>query len=147
MLDVGGGDAASALEGPLTGWINELPLDDTFWCVGSSEVAFARFMNRQGDDSPRIPPVQSFAVSGTLSSEVSMIARGRASDPEAARKLADVVRGAIALGSLQQESPPELQAILDSVQIEVLENEVLVSAAFPYETLRRLASYRKEADQ
>ena len=76
-----------------------------------------------------------------------MTARGKASDPEAARKLADVVRGFIALGSLQQEPPPEFQAILDSVQIEVLENKVLVSVAFPYETLRRLAAHHKEADQ
>jgi hypothetical protein len=147
MLDVGAGDLTSVVEGPLAGWINELPLDDTFWCVGSSEFAFSRFMARRSEDSPQIPPVKSFAVSGSLSSEVSMIARGKASDPEAARKLADVVRGFIALGSLKQESPPEFQAILDSVQIEVLENKVLVSVAFPYETLRRLASHHREADK
>ena len=58
-----------------------------------------------------------------------------------------LVRGFIALGSLKQESPPEFQAILDSVQIEVLENKVLVSVAFPYETLRRLASHHREADK
>jgi hypothetical protein len=146
MLDVGAGKTASAVEGPLAGWIHELPLDDTFWCVGSSEVAFSRFVAGLNESSPRIPPVQSFAVSGSLSSEISMIARGKASDPESAQKLADVVRGAIALGSLQQETPPELQAILDSVQIEVLENRVLISAAFPYETLRRLASHRRAAE-
>jgi hypothetical protein len=147
MLDVGAGRLTSAIEGPLAGWINELPLDDTFWCVGSSEVGFARFMARQSEDAPQIPPLQSFAVSGSLDSVISMTARGKASGPEDAQKLADVVRGFIALGSLQQQSEPEVQAIIDSVLIDVVENKVEISVEVPYETLRRLASRHKEADQ
>jgi hypothetical protein len=76
-----------------------------------------------------------------------MVAKGKASDPAAAKKIADVVRGVIAMGSLQQQSSPEFQAVLDSVQIEVLDNEVQISLVVPYETLRRLASHHKEADQ
>jgi hypothetical protein len=147
MLDVGAGRLTSAIEGPLAGWVNELPLDGTFWCVGSSEVGFARFMARQSEDAPQIPPLQSFAVTGSLDSVVSMIARGKASDPTAAQKLADVVRGFIALSSLQQQSLPEVQAVLDSILIEVVENKVEISVEIPYETLRRLASRHKEADQ
>ena len=81
------------------------------------------------------------------SSVVSMIARGKASDPVAAQKLADVVRGFVALGSMQQQSVPEMQAVLDSILIDVVENKVEISVEVPYETLRRLASRHREADQ
>ena len=73
-------------------------------------------------------------------------ARGRAADPESAQKLADVVRGFVALGSLQQQAKPEMQAVLDSVQIQILENTVEAYLVVPYETLRRLAQQEKEAE-
>ena len=147
MLDVGASRAPSAAEGALAGWAEELAFNDAFWCVGSAKDTLGQIMARQSEGSPQIPPIESFAISGNLESDFSMIARGRAADQESAQKLADVVRGFVALGSLQQQSKPEIQAVLDSVQIQILENTVEVYLAVPYETLRRLAHQNKEADQ
>ncbi len=144
MLDVGAGRKASAVEGPLAHWIEQIPLDDTFWCAGSAEGHLSRVLDQGHGATPNIPPLQSFAISGTLDSYFSMNARGEASDPEAAQKLTDVLRGFIALGSLQQQDRPELQAILDSISIETTENRVGVSLAIPYETLRRLVAPTEE---
>ena len=145
MLDVGAGDSDSAMDGALAGWVDEIAFDDTFWCVGSAKETLGHIMTRQSEGSPRIPPIESFSITGNLESEFSMIARGRSADQESAQKLADVIRGFVALGGLQQQSQPEIQAVLDSVQIQILENTVEVYLAVPYETLKRLARPNKEA--
>jgi hypothetical protein len=146
MLDVGASRRPSAVEGALAGWAEELAFNDAFWCVGSAKEALGNIMARRSEGSPQVPPIESFAVSGKLDSNFSMLARGRAADADSAQKLADVVRGFVALGSLQQQAKPEIQAILDSVQIQVLENTVEVYMAVPYETLRRLAHHEKEKE-
>ncbi len=145
MLDVGAGDKDSAADGALTGWVEELAFDATFWCVGSAKETLGDLMTRQSEGSPQIPPIDSFAISGNLESEFSMIARARSADQQSAQKLADVVRGFVALGGLQQQSRPEIQAILDSVQIQIMENTVEVYLAVPYETLKLLSRPNKEA--
>jgi hypothetical protein len=146
MLDVGASRRPSAVEGALAGWAEELAFNDAFWCVGSAKDALGNIMLRRREGSPQIPPIESFAISGNLDSDFSMVARGRAAGPESAQKLADVVRGFVALGSLQQQARPEIQAVLDSVQIQILENTVEVYMAVPYETLRRLAHQDKEKE-
>ena len=50
-----------------------------------------------------------------------------------------MVRGFVALGSLQKGENPDLGVILDSIQIEQVDNEVAVSLSVPYETLERLS--------
>jgi hypothetical protein len=146
MLDVGASRAPSAVEGALAGWAGELSLNDAFWCVGSASDALERIMAQGSEDAPQIPPIESFAISGNLDSNLSMTARGRAADQESAQKLADVIRGFVALGSLQQQAKPEIQAVLDSVRIQILENTVEAYLVVPYETLRRLAQHETEAD-
>ena len=145
MLDVGTGDRDSAVDGALVGWVEQLAFDNTFWCVGSAKETLGHIMTRRSEGSPQIPPIESFAITGNLDSEFSMVARGRSADQESAQKLADVVRGFVALGGLQQQSRPEIQAVLDSVQIQMLGNTVEVYLAVPYETLKRMANPNKEA--
>lgn len=146
MLDVGASRRPSAVEGALAGWTEELAFNDAFWCVGSAKETLGDIMTRRSESSPQIPPLESFAVSGNLDSDFSMVARGRVADQESAQKLADVVRGFVALGSLQHQEKPEIQAILDSVQIQILGNTVEVYLSIPYETLRRLVHQEKEAE-
>lgn len=146
MLDVGAGQQASVLEGPLGDWLDELPRDGTFWCAGWAEEGLHSLM-AQSHVRVQVPPIESFAVSGYLDQDVSMIARGRASDPESARKLADAIRGFVALGSLQRPSRPEIQAVLDAVRIDILDDTVEVSLSVPYDTLRRIAKAGGPADR
>ncbi len=135
MLDVGAGRAPSAGASIAERWGEGHFAQDTFWVAASLEQGFGQMLP-QGTN---IPPIQSFALSGRLDMELGLRARGQAADSEAATKLADVVRGFVALGSLQQGEDPDLGAILDSIQIEQVDNEVAVSLSVPYETLERLS--------
>jgi hypothetical protein len=147
MLDVGAGREPAASDGPLGRWLVELPLDETFWCVGSADAGFDRLMLRAPSDSPSVPPLQSFAISGQLAADINILARGEAADPEAALKLVDVVRGFVALGSLQHQARPEVGAVLDSIRIESIDNRVEASLSVPYDTIRRLASQSREPEE
>jgi len=139
MLDVGAGQEPSSLDGPLATRIDELSLDETFWCVGSGDGRLSRLIARGSSEAPPIPPLRSFVIWGRLGLDVTLTARGEASDAEAAVKMANVVRGLVALGSLRESDRPEIQAVLDSITVGALDNSVEVSLAVPYETLRRLA--------
>jgi len=86
-----------------------------------------------------IPPIRSVALSGRLEADAALRARGLAANADSALKLAEVVRGFVALGGLHQAGNPDVGAILDSIQIDQYENSVEVSLNVPYETLERLS--------
>lgn len=152
MLDSG---ARSALltAGTLGRWVEEMSDQDTLWLAGNGESALQRMLlsprdgRREGASAaPQIPPLKLFAFSARLGQTIEATARGEAADPEAARKLGDVVRGFVALGSLQAQQTPEVGALLDSIQIQTVENRVEVSMSLPYETLEKLAPSRPKAE-
>ena len=107
--------------------------NDTFWIAAAPENGFNSMLPEGGE----IPPIHSLAFSGRLDADIALRARGLAADLESAIKLADVVRGFIALGSLQRGENPDVGAILSSIQIDQFDNEVEVSLRVPYETLER----------
>ncbi len=135
MLDTGHGRTNSAAAGIDQSWGEGAFLNDTFWVAAAPEHGFTGMLPEGGD----IPPIHSLAFSGRLDADVALRARGLAADLESAIKLADVVRGFVALGSLQQGKNPDIGAILSSIQIDQFDNEVEVSLTVPYETLERLS--------
>ena len=135
MLDAGAGRAPSAGASIADRWGEGHFAQDTFWVAASPEQGLGQVIPQGAN----IPPIQSFAFSGRLDAELALRAKGQAADSEAATKLADVVRGFVALGSLQKGENPDLGVILDSIQIEQVDNEVAVSLSVPYETLERLS--------
>jgi len=147
MLDTGAGQAAPFAASQLGRWLEEEAKDDAAWVAGSAEGGFTRFFAREaGAAVPGLPPLKYFVLSARFGQFLEAFARGEASDPDSARKLAEVVRGFIALGSLQQPQKPELAALLNAVQIETSQNRVEVSLAIPYETLERLAAQHRKAE-
>jgi hypothetical protein len=69
---------------------------------------------------------------------VSLSIVGEAADEPSARNLADVVRGLVALLSLQAQQKPELQQLASAVSVATETNHVLVNARIPYEVLDAL---------
>lgn len=135
MLDAGAGRAPSAGASIAERWGEGHFARDTFWVAASPEQGLGQVIPQAAN----FPPIQSFAFSGRLDTELALRAKGQAADSEAATKLADVVRGFVALGSLQKGENPDLGVILDSIRIEQVDNEVAVSLSVPYETLERLS--------
>ena len=142
MLDTGEGRTGSAAPALNQNWGEGAFLNDTFWVAAAPENGFAGMLPEGGD----IPPIHSLAFSGRLDADVALRARGLAADLESAVKLADVVRGFVALGSLRQGTNPDIGAILGSIRIDQFDNEVDVSLTVPYETLERLSQQADEAE-
>ncbi|GMR23060.1 MAG: hypothetical protein BMS9Abin37_1455 [Acidobacteriota bacterium] len=140
MLDTGHGRAGSAAPALNQSWGEGTFVNDTFWVAAAPENGFAGMLPEGGE----IPPIHSLAFSGRLDADIALRARGLAADLASAIKLADVVRGFVALGSLQQGKNPDIGAILSSIQIDQFDNEVNVSLTVPYETLERLSQQQAE---
>jgi hypothetical protein len=116
----------------------------TFWMVGDQSLlaglpASVPAPGAQGSGaSVSLPALRGLIVTGDLDPEVSLSITGEAADDAAAKSLADVVRGFVALMSLQAQQKPELQKLASAVTVATEANRVLVSARLPYEMLDAL---------
>jgi hypothetical protein len=116
----------------------------TFWMVGDQSLLAALPLSIPAPGSSadstavNLPSLRTLTVTGDLDPEVSLNLVGEAADEPAARNLADVVRGFVALASLQAQQKPELQRLASAVTVATEANRVLVSARFPYELLDAL---------
>jgi hypothetical protein len=116
----------------------------TFWMVGDQSLlaglpASVPAPGAQGSGaSVSLPALRGLIVTGDLDPEVSLSITGEAADDAAAKNLADVVRGFVALMSLQAQQKPELQQLASAVTVATEANRVLVSARLPYEMIDAL---------
>jgi hypothetical protein len=114
----------------------------TFWMVGDQSVLaqMPKGIPGAGGDGQvmNLPPLKSVVVTGDLEPVVSFEATGEAADPAAAQNLADVVRGFVALASLQAAQKPELKQLASAVSVTTDANKVRIAARFPYELLDTL---------
>jgi hypothetical protein len=89
-----------------------------------------------------LPNLQSLLVTGDLESAVSLSVTGETTDDAAARNLADVVRGFVALAQMQAAQKPELKDLGSALSVATEANKVLLTARFPYELLDALQPKR-----
>jgi hypothetical protein len=123
----------------------------TFWMVGDQSLLAgmptsvpAPGASADGA-SVQLPALKSLIVTGDLDPQVSLSVTGEAADEAAARNLADVVRGFVALMSLQARQKPELQQLASAVTVATEQNRVLVSARVPYELVDALRAQAGQA--
>jgi hypothetical protein len=124
----------------------------TFWMVGDQSLLASLPTSipapgGSGGGSLSLPALLGVTVTGDLDPQVSLAVTGEARDAAAAKNLADVVRGLVAMASLQAAQKPELQQLASAVSVATEENRVLVSARIPYETLDALQPKRPQAVQ
>ena len=117
----------------------------TFWMVGDQSLLAsmptsipAPGSSPDAGASMQLPALQSLTVTGDLDPQVSIAITGEARDALAAKNLADVVRGLVAMASLQAQQRPELLQLASAISVATEENRVLVNARVPYETLEML---------
>jgi hypothetical protein len=117
----------------------------TFWMVGD-QALLANLPKTlptpgggQGSSSEMtLPALKTLTVTGDLDPVVSFEITGGASDEAAAKNLADIVRGLVAMAALQANQRPELKSLASAVSVTTESNQVHVSARFPYELLDTL---------
>jgi hypothetical protein len=120
----------------------------TFWMVGDQTLLSNMPRTIPGPGGPgtsqslELPALKSLVVTGDLEPQVSLDVTGEAADEAAARNLADVVRGLVALASLQASQKPELKQLASAVSVTTEASRVHVAARVPYEVLDSLQPRR-----
>lgn len=88
------------------------------------------------DDVPiQIPAVKEFALSGRVDSGVSGAVSIEGRDDETGQHLRDLLRGVLALARSQTTAHPELQTLVDSVELGGSGTTATVSFSLPSESL------------
>jgi hypothetical protein len=132
MLDAGAGRKPSA-----TGIVSSLRYGgfegETFWFAGAPPDFVHGLVGREKKAST----LRSFAVTGRLDTDLVVRARAEAIDAAKAQELADVLRGLVAFGRLQQ-GDAGLGKILESISVDLVDDEIDVNLLVPYESIREL---------
>lgn len=109
------------------------------WAVGRFDVltAQAHLPSRVANELPPVTWVSASAhVNGGLYGEL----RAQTRDQESANSLRDVVRGVIALGRLQADAHPELEAVLRTLQLGGSGSTVALSFEVPADVIDLLGA-------
>jgi hypothetical protein len=133
----------------LMGLVEKVRPGSTFWMVGDQSLLAGMptsiplpsgppGASADANASLTLPALMSLTVTGDLDPQVSLAITGEARDALAAKNLADVVRGLVAMVSLQAQQKPELQQLASAVSVATEDTRVLVSARIPYELLDAL---------
>ena len=138
------GEAPLKKNTELLGLVEKVRPGSTFWMVGDQSLLAGMPTSVPAPGASAdgatvsLPALKSLTVTGDLDPQVSLAITGEATDDLAAKNLADVVRGFVALMSLQAQQKPELQRLASAVTVATEQNRVLVSARVPYELLDAL---------
>jgi len=125
----------------IMGLLEQVRPGSTFWAVGDQSVLASMPRNVPapgGQGSLALPGLKSLVATGDVDPVVSFEVTGGAEDEAAAKNLADVVRGFVALASLQAAQRPELKELAAAISVTTEANSVRVSARVPYEVIDAL---------
>jgi hypothetical protein len=120
-----------------------------FWMAGD-QSALSRLPLQApapggGGGRIELPALQGVTVTGEVDPALNLDVVGDAADPAAAAKLADVVRGLVALMTLQAGQKPELQQLAAAVSVTTEGKHVRVGLRLPYDLLDTLKGAGKPA--
>lgn len=126
----------------LTSLLERVKPGSTFWMVGDqsllSQMPSAMPAPGGGGAQVQLPQLKNLLITGELDPVVTLDVTGDAADPAAATQLADIVRGFVALASLQAAQKPELKGLQNAVSVTTDQASVRVSARVPYEILEAM---------
>jgi hypothetical protein len=121
--------------------VNEMG-DGSAWAVGRFDAISAQARLPQQVAS-QIPPITVFASNVHVNGGVSGTLRAETRDEPSAENLRDVIRGFMALAKMQAGSKPEMQGMLQSLELGGTGKTVYISFAVPLEALEMLAPRRQ----
>lgn len=134
----------------LMGLLERVKPGSTFWMVGDQTLLanLPKTIPAPGSgpdaaatgSSISLPALKSLIVTGDLEPQVALAITGETTDEAAARNLADVVRGFVALAALQANQKPELKQLASAISVSTEATRVVVNARFPYELIDALRS-------
>lgn len=113
----------------------------TFWMAGDQTLLSnlpQAIPGGTGGTGMQLPALRSMVVTGDLDPVVALQITGETADAAAAQNLADIVRGLVAIASLQAHQKPEFKQLASAVSVTTEAHRVRVNARFPYELLESL---------
>lgn len=109
------------------------------WVTGRLDVLTAQ-AKLPAAVSDRIPPITWFSAGVDVNGGIRGVLRAETRDEESANNLRDVVRGFMALVKLQAGSRPELQSVLQSLQLAGTGKTVALSFDVPMEVFDAISA-------
>jgi hypothetical protein len=125
----------------LIGLLETVKPGSTFWMAGDQALLSkmpSSVPGVGGGSGMAIPTLKSMIVTGDLDPVVALQVTGETADAAAAQNLADIVRGLMAMVSLQAQQKPEFQKLASAVSVTTDQHRVLINARLPYELLEKL---------
>jgi len=114
--------------------IKDLDSGANAWAVGRFDILASRAKLPE-TVANQIPPVKWFAAAGRINGGMNGMLKAEARDEQAAQNLRDVINGFLALGKLQAGSRPEVQALMQSINLGGTGKWVEISFTVPGELL------------
>jgi hypothetical protein len=108
------------------------------WAVGRFDTLASEARLPEGVAS-QIPPITWVSATGRINGGLNGVLKAEARDDASAQNLRDVIRGFMALAKLQAGSKPELQVLLQSLQLSGTGKTVVMSFSVPAELFDTLA--------
>jgi hypothetical protein len=127
----------------LTALLERVKPGSTFWMVGDQSLlsqmpSAVPAPGGSGGAQLQLPALKALMVTGELEPVVTLDVTGDAADAASASQLADIVRGFVALATLQAAQKPELKGLQNAVNVTTDQASVRVSARIPYEVLEAM---------
>jgi hypothetical protein len=116
------------------------------WAVGRFDALQSQ-AHLPPEVASRMPAITWFAVSGHINGGLRGTLRAEARDEEAANNLRDVVRGFLALGKMQAGGRPEIQSMMQSLELSGTGKTVALSFSVPAEVFDVIANAAKSKRQ
>src|SRR4029450_8971578 len=121
--------------------------DSNAWAVGRFDALISQAKLPEGVIS-KIPAVRWFSANGHINGGVRGTIRAEARDEQAGQNLRDVVQGFLALAKLQAGQKPELQMVIDSLQLAGTGKTVSLSFEVPSQVIDLIGEAAEhEADE
>ena len=120
--------------------------DSNAWAVGRFDALMSQAKLPEGVAS-QIPAVKLFSASGHINGGLAAVIRAEARDDQAAQNLRDVVQGFLALAKMQSNTQPELQALVNSLQLSGTGKTVALSFQVPSQVIDALAAAKQQAEE
>ena len=140
-IDAKGGRNLVSTNADLMRQIGELDASNA-WAVGRFD-AIASSAHVPAEIQAHLPAIQWFSAATHINGGVSGVFKAEARDEESAKNMRDVLNGFLALAKMQASSHPELQTMVQSLQLSGDGKNVAISFTLPSELFDALEQLKK----
>jgi hypothetical protein len=124
--------------------VNDLDASNA-WAVGRFD-AIARAGHLPSEIQSHVPAIQWFSAATHINGGVSGVLKAETRDEEAAKNVRDIVQGFLAMAKMHASSKPELQAVVDSLQLSGEGKNIALSFQLPsefFDALEAMSGHRR----